>query len=209
MNMNTYESVNAQQEVSERDLFTLERYRQFYKYFPVNTVKVLDLGCNTGRGGDELKRLNSNLEIYGLDCVQDRLNKLSTSYSRGIYGLSTQIPTEDNYFDVVCAGEFIEHLYPADVDQTLIEVFRVLKIGGRLLLTTPNPLDIKKKLRGESVLGLSHVSQHFPDALKLKLRMIGFSNIKILGSGKTTRYLGDWFPFLHIYGSYLGIANKR
>jgi len=41
--------------------------------------------------------------------------------------------------------EFIEYIYQADVDQTLGEIFRVLKIGGRLLLTTPNPGDVKRK----------------------------------------------------------------
>ncbi|MEO1374469.1 MAG: hypothetical protein AAFW70_09175 [Cyanobacteria bacterium J06635_10] len=92
----------------------------------------------------------------------------------------------------------------AGISITLSEIFRVLKVGGRLLLTTPNPLDIKKRIRSESVLDAkAHVSQHFPDALILKLKMMGFSSLKIYGSGKVTRYLGYYFPWLNIYGSYL------
>ncbi len=209
--MQTYETLNLEQAFSETDPFTEDRYRQFYRFFPKQSsaCSVLDIGCNTGRGGEILKKIDSSLEMVGLDCVQSRLERLSKEvYSRTIYGLSTEIPADDYSFDAVVAGEFIEHLYAKDVDQTLAEIFRVLKIGGRLLLTTPNPQDIKKKLRHESVLGGAHVSQHFGDALKLKLRMMGYANVKLYGSGKVTRYLGYHFPALSVYGSYLAIADK-
>jgi ubiquinone/menaquinone biosynthesis C-methylase UbiE len=205
----TYESLNLQQEVSERDPFTEERYRQFNRFFQKGASTVLDIGCNTGRGGRVLKQIDSSLKISGLDCVKSRLDRLpEDAYAQNIYGLSTEIPCDDYTFDVVVAGEFIEHIYATDVDRTLAEIFRVLKIGGRLLLTTPNPQDIKKRLRGESVLGNSHVSQHFPDTLALKLRMLGYANVRIFGSGKVSRYLGDRFPLLSLYGSYLCIADK-
>jgi ubiquinone/menaquinone biosynthesis C-methylase UbiE len=211
LNMLSYEELNLQQKVSERDPFTEERYRQFYSFFPPQAMTVLDIGCNTGRGGQALKGLNPNLKITGLDCVKDRLERLPKEvYEQGICGLSTNILCEDRRFDVVVAGEFIEHVYGIDVDRTLNEIFRVLRVGGRLLLTTPNPLDIKKRFLGKSVLDdKSHVSQHFHDALRLKLKMIGFASIKVYGSGKVTRYLGYYFPWLHIYGSYLMIADKR
>ena len=208
--MISYEELNAQQEISEKDPFTVERYQQFYRFFPANVKTVLDIGCNTGRGGQVLKKLNQELEIFGLDCVEDRLKKLpNEAYEEGIYGLSTNIPCEQYKFDVVVAGEFIEHISPLDADKTLAEIFRVLKIGGRFLLTTPNPLDLKKRIRGGSVLGGAHISQHFHDTLRLKLRMIGYSRIKLYGSGKVTRYLGYHFPFLDIYGSYLMMGDKK
>jgi ubiquinone/menaquinone biosynthesis C-methylase UbiE len=208
--MSNYEILNAQQVFSETDDFTLERYRQFYSFFPNKSESVLDIGCNTGRGGEVLKKLNNQLIINGLDCVKSRLDQLDSQiYTHKIYGLSTEIPCDEYSFDVVVAGEFIEHLYPIDVDKTLTEIFRVLKIGGRLILTTPNPEDIKKKMRGESVLGGAHVSQHFCHALKLKLQMLGYSNIKIFGSGRVTRYLGYYFPIINLYGSYLLVADKK
>jgi len=207
MNKN-YEALNLQQPESERDPFTEDRYRQFFSYLPKNTCSVLDIGCNTGRGGVILKSLNPGIKLYGLDAVKDRLDRLpKDAYEDGVHGYSTKIPNEDGTYDAVVAGEFIEHIYQADVDQTLGEIFRVLKLGGRLLLTTPNPGDIKRKLRGHSILGGAHVSQHFPDTLKLKLRMAGFSRIRVYGSGKVSRYLGSRFP-LFLYGSYLAIRDK-
>lgn len=203
-----YEALNLTQPESEHDPFTEDRYRQFYRFFPKGARSVLDIGCNTGRGGSALKELDGNLKLYGLDAVRDRLDRLPKNvYEQGVHGYSTKIPNEDGTYDTVVAGEFIEHIYQADVDHTLGEIFRVLKIGGRLLLTTPNPGDIKRKLRGHSILGGAHVSQHFPDTLKLKLRMAGFSRVRIYGSGKVSRHVGSRFP-LFIYGSYLAMGDK-
>jgi ubiquinone/menaquinone biosynthesis C-methylase UbiE len=203
-----YEFQNAQQDVSESDSFTIERYEQFFRFIPGGTESVLDVGCNTGRGGLRLRELNPNLKLLGLDCVQERLNALPKSYSEGVYGLATDIPLKDQSLDVIVAGEFIEHLYPADVDKTLCEFQRVLKIGGKLLLTTPNPNYIKNKLDKTSVYGVSHLTQHFPKVLQLRLQMQGFSDVKTYGSGKVSRYLGWHFPILAIYGSYLVTASK-
>ena len=205
-----YEFQNSQQIVSEHDEFTLERYEQLAKFLPKNSecTNILDVGCNTGRGGLRLKTIKPSITLSGLDCVQERLNALPECYSNKVYGLSTKIPVEDRFFDAIVAGEFLEHLYPADVDQTLCEFQRVLKIGGRLLLTTPNPNYLKNKLEKKSVYGVSHLTQHFPQILKVRLLIHGFSGVKLYGSGKMSRYLGYSFPILAVYGSYLVVANK-
>ncbi|WP_204102426.1 MULTISPECIES: class I SAM-dependent methyltransferase [Spirulina sp. CCY15215] len=203
-----YESQNQLQTFSEDDPFTVERYEQFCRFFPQNVQRVLDVGCNTGRGGERLKTLNPALEIFGLDCVQNRLNALPDAYTGKIYGLSNDIPQDDESFDAIVAGEFLEHLYPSDVDRTLCEFQRILKIKGRLLLTTPHPHYLKNKLTGGTVYGVSHLTQHFPQILKLRLQMHGFSGVKILGSGKLSRYLGYYFPLKFVYGSYLIFGDK-
>ncbi|VEP12696.1 Ubiquinone/menaquinone biosynthesis protein [Hyella patelloides LEGE 07179] len=205
----TYERLNTLQHSSETDPFTIERYHQFFKHLPKKIKNILDVGCNTGRGGETLKKLNPNLTIFGLDCVESRLQKLSSKiYEQKICSYSTNIPIENNYLDAIVAGEFIEHLYEKDVHQTLLEFYRTLKSQGRLLLTTPNPDYLRLKLTGGSVLGGAHVSEHYPNLLKEQLKTIGFTSIKILGSGKMSRLLGENFPFLTLYGSYIAIADK-
>jgi ubiquinone/menaquinone biosynthesis C-methylase UbiE len=203
-----YVQGNLGQTVSETDPFTLERYVQFYRYFQPGAVSVLDVGCNTGRGGQKLAELDSKLQIHGLDCVQDRLDQLPACYYKRTCGFTQNLPYEDRMFDVIVAGEFLEHLYPAHVDPTLCEFQRVLKVGGRLLLTTPNPRYIRMKLQRSTVYQDSHLTQHFPGLLKKRLMMHGFSNVRIRGSGKVSRYLGYHFPFLPIYGSFLIAADK-
>lgn len=115
----------------------------------------------------------------------------------------------DYSFDAIVGGEFIEHVPPSDVDVTLAEFFRVLRLRGRVLLTTPNPNYLKNKLRNLSVLSdASHLCQHYADSLRLRLRAIGFSRIRVCGSGRMTRYIGQRIPFLPLYGSYLIQADK-
>ena len=203
-------AANRLQEGSEADSFTPDRYRQFYRHFPVQAKTVLDVGCNTGRGGAVLKACNSAIELTGIDCVPERIAALDKGvYERTLCGLSTQIPAAERSFDVVVAGEFIEHVPPLQVEATLAEFFRVLRLNGRLLLTTPNPNYLKNKFKHLSVLQeRSHLSQHYPDCLATRLRMVGFSRVRVYGSGRVSRFVGQRFPILSLYGSYLIRGDK-
>jgi ubiquinone/menaquinone biosynthesis C-methylase UbiE len=203
-----YASENLAQKVAVEDTFSIERYQQFARHLPNGTHNVLDIGCAEGRGGAKLKACRPKIDLIGLDCVKERLEALPPEYSKGILGLTTQIPVDDLSFDAIIAGEFLEHLYPADVDHTLCEFQRILKIGGTLLMTTPNPHSIKMRMRKGSVYSIAHLTQHYPKILKLRLMAHGFSKVHLIGSGKATRLFGEWMPWLSIYGSYLIKAIK-
>jgi SAM-dependent methyltransferase len=209
MQHSDYADRNAQQTASESDPFTVSRYAQFCKWLPQAPIKVLDVGCNTGRGGQELKQRRPRAELHGLDLLQSRLDRLPKDvYTGTVCGSATQIPAPDESFDAVVAGEFIEHLLPMDAHRFVADSFRVLKVGGRLLLTTPNPGDVKRRLRGGTSLGGAHLSQHHPHTLALVLEMFGFAHVRLRGSGKVTWYLGDRFPWLRVYGSFLVVGQK-
>jgi ubiquinone/menaquinone biosynthesis C-methylase UbiE len=204
-----YSEGNSEQAIALEDTFSIERYRQFAGHLPAGPLLILDVGCAEGRGGAELHRARPDVELSGLDCVAERLSNLPPCYHGRIEGMTQEIPIEDRSFDAVIAGEFLEHLYPADVDPTLCEFQRILKIGGTLLLTTPNPHSLKMRAKGGTVYGVAHLTQHFPALLKKRLMMHGFSNVKLFGSGKASRHLGQHFPILSVYGSYLISARKR
>jgi SAM-dependent methyltransferase len=204
-----YATRNELQEGSETDSFTESRYRQFAKFLPKGPLKILDVGCNTGRGGRILNQLRPDATLFGLDLLQSRLDRLpSDVYTGTVCGSATQIPSEDETYDVIVAGEFIEHLLPIDAHKFVADSFRVLRVGGRILLTTPNPGDIKLRMRGGTLLGGAHLSQHFPKVFKTVLKMYGYAKVLILGSGKVTWYLGSYVPWLGIYGSFLAIGQK-
>jgi SAM-dependent methyltransferase len=207
--LDAYSTGNSDQEIALSDSFTLDRYAQFSRHLPPGVVKVLDVGCAEGRGGAHLKGLVPGIKLAGLDCVAERLESLPDAYESKVHGLTHQIPVADLTYDAVVAGEFLEHLYPSDVDPTLCEFQRILKIGGRLLLTTPNPNSIKMRVRGGSVFGVAHLTQHFPRLLRHRLMLHGFSRVRLIGSGKAIRHFGERFPLLSIYGSYLVVADKR
>ena len=206
--LHKYAAQNLEQEISESDPFTVERYAQFHRFMPKGARKVLDVGANTGRGGQKLAELDPNYELTALDCVQSRLDALPKCYANVICGLSNSLSAEDRSFDAIVAGEFLEHLYPSDVDPTLCEFQRVLKIGGRLLMTTPNPEYVRLNLTGGTVYGPGHLTQHRAGLLKARLALHGFSRVKVYGSGKMSRYLGYYTPIPMLYGSYLVTGDK-
>jgi SAM-dependent methyltransferase len=207
--MTQYAALNEAQLDSETDPFTESRYAQFARYLPPGPIKVLDVGCNTGRGGAALKERRSEISLFGLDLLQARLDRLPRDvYDGTVCGSATQVPSDDETYDAIVAGEFIEHLLPMDAHRFVADAFRVLKVRGRLLVTTPNPGDVKLRWRGGTCLGGAHLSQHHPDTLRTVFRMYGFSRVRTIGSGKVTWYLGSRFPWLGVYGSYLAIGEK-
>ncbi len=131
--LSTYASQNAAQDSAVTDDFSIERYHQFAKHLPSSARHILDVGCAEGRGGQALKVLRPEIELSGLDCVPERLAALPVCYDHAIHGLTNDIPLNDRCCDVILAGEFIEHLYPADVDPTLCEFQRILAIGEACL----------------------------------------------------------------------------
>lgn len=209
MSVDAYEQSNLLQPEAEHDVFTLERYAQFALHTPTRARTVLDIGCSTGRGGQEFVRHVPSAELWGLDAVQDRLDALPGCYAGAIRGLSTDLPLDDRSVDVVLAGEFLEHLLPHDVDRTICEFQRVLRIGGRLLLTTPNPTYVRLRVTGMSVYGPGHLTQHHAPILRRRLMSHGFASVRVYGSGRMSRYFGQRFPLLNVYGSYLVRADKK
>jgi len=201
---------NLAQHVSEEDTYTPTRYARFLSYLGPETIHLLDVGCNTGRGGTIMKARRPDLRITGLDCVSERLSKLDrTAYEESVCAFSHDIPLAAGRFDAIVAGEFIEHVAPPYVFPTLCEFFRLLRLRGRLLLTTPNPKYIRNRLLGRSVLlEASHVSQHLPSSLRRRLEDVGFSSVKIYGCGRVSSLIGPHFPLRSLYGSYLVVAEK-
>ena len=106
--------------------------------------KVLDIGCNDGAISELIK--NNNNTVYGIDGSSNQLEKAE---KRGIitkkHDLEKKLPFEDNSFDCVFAGEIIEHIY--DVDSILTEIKRVLKKGGIFVLSVPNLVSFRNRIR--------------------------------------------------------------
>jgi SAM-dependent methyltransferase len=99
-------------------------------------LKVLDIGCQQGDLCNQL--LLKGNELYGVEIVEDFLVKARGKYPtiRFEYAdCEREIPFVDGFFDVVWAGDVIEHIRFTDV--FVNEVNRVLKVGGLFILTTP------------------------------------------------------------------------
>jgi 2-polyprenyl-3-methyl-5-hydroxy-6-metoxy-1,4-benzoquinol methylase len=203
-----YEERNKVESWHLSDTFSAHRYKQMARAVKNDPKKILDIGVGSGVGGDVLRAKFPNSVIIGLEAVGDRLGNARASYNEIVHGLATDKIFEDGNFDLVVAGELIEHIETRDVNVFFQQVFSILRLGGLFIFTTPNPNDIKMRLQNRSVLGGSHVSQHFIRETRVRLRLESFRVKRIYGTGRTSLFLGKWFPKF-LYGSYMVIAEKR
>lgn len=87
---------------------------------------VLDVGCSTGIG------IKSFFEPLGKVCEGVDVSKTAVEKANG-RGVKAQVasitdlPFEDNSFDLVCSTDVVEHLRPEDQEKAHRECFRVSK----------------------------------------------------------------------------------
>jgi 2-polyprenyl-3-methyl-5-hydroxy-6-metoxy-1,4-benzoquinol methylase len=99
--------------------------------------RVLGLGCGEGQFAVALAQAGA--DVLAADLAAEPLRRARAAHPQLELKLLEQEAAwelPDAGFDVVWAGEVIEHV--ADTSGWLSEVRRVLRSGGRLLITTPS-----------------------------------------------------------------------
>jgi SAM-dependent methyltransferase len=99
------------------------------KHAPVLNGTMLDFGC----GSKPYKSLIQVDQYIGLDF--DNPGHDHSNENIDVYYDGKKIPFEGDHFDSILCTEVIEHLF--DLDDTLGEMHRVLKKGGKMLVTCP------------------------------------------------------------------------
>ncbi len=120
----------------------------------LTSKRILEIGC--GRGGFAIYL--SSIAAAGTEIVAADFSKAAVDKGKE-YALENNIsnitwhqadiqklPFPDNYFDTVISCETIEHV--PDPLEGVRELSRVLRPGGKLIVTTPNYLGIFGLYRG-------------------------------------------------------------
>jgi 2-polyprenyl-3-methyl-5-hydroxy-6-metoxy-1,4-benzoquinol methylase len=111
-------------------------------------AEVLDVGCYPPHLFSALVALG-----FRVSGISSRHEKVDLENVVSINIEAEQLPYADQSFDLVVFTEIIEHM-TLDPRRYLGEIRRVLRPGGRLLITTPNSVNLKnraKLLVGRSV----------------------------------------------------------
>jgi SAM-dependent methyltransferase len=105
--------------------------------------RVLDLGC---RYGALTRAYVEGNDVVGIDVDREALAEAAK------LGIETRwadveqpLPFEDESFDVVVAGELLEHV--RDPERLVADARRVLRPGGRLVGSVPNAYRLPNRLR--------------------------------------------------------------
>jgi 2-polyprenyl-3-methyl-5-hydroxy-6-metoxy-1,4-benzoquinol methylase len=119
-----------------RERFLLERVQRERERLQ-RAPRVLDVGCGDGWFAAVLSRAGA--EVVALDAATEAVRRTlarQPGLDARVLDCEAGLPLADASFDVVWAGETIEHV--ADTAGCVSELRRVLRSGGVLLLSTPD-----------------------------------------------------------------------
>jgi SAM-dependent methyltransferase len=115
------------QRCKSKSLFN-KRFEAIYPFIP-NEGRVLDAGCGDFDMLEALQK-TKNITPFGIDIMPHDTRVIKSDCS--------EIPFKEGFFDCVICTAVMEHV--PDQKKVLLDFNRVLKKGGMLIITTPNPL---------------------------------------------------------------------
>lgn len=148
----------------ETEIFFEDRYTDMFKFLP--HISKSSLGLEVGLMGGilafSIKDIFKLKKLYTIEhpviCQQYTKKFLNTLKDNNIILKSSdlrlaKLPFKSNYFDFIILSEVLEHLIPSDIPKLILELKRVLKRNGWILITTPNITSLIKRtntIRGKN-----------------------------------------------------------
>lgn len=131
----------------EGDIF-LEHFHRYYAISSVvNQKVVLDIACGEGYGTELISKSAS--KVFGVDISNETIKHAQQKYQKDniqfCVGSTSKIPFEDDSFDIVVSFETIEH--HDEHEQMMLEIKRVLKADGMLIISSPEKTNYNSSLK--------------------------------------------------------------
>jgi len=179
--------------------------------------RILDMGSGSGEFINMVAQ-HTGSQCYGIDLSDERV-AIATSQFPSIkfsVGSLTHTGLDGEYFDLIISTQTIEHILDEDLEQAFVEMERILKPGGIVLLTTrfEEDLELGRKVCPDCHAIFLH-SQHVQSFTTIRLRgLLDQQGIKTIEDGRSRcrnnvyEYLPRRFRMMNwilyrIFGSYL------
>ncbi|MBI5757353.1 MAG: class I SAM-dependent methyltransferase [Planctomycetales bacterium] len=149
------------------------RQAQFLSRGLQSGARVLDVGC--GRGVLLRSMADCGLEVHGTDISPAAVQGVDSRAAIRIVPCLADAAYPTGFFDQVILWHVLEHL--PDPRETLVEIERVLKPGGRVVVAVPNFSSLQSRWAGPAWfhLDLPRHLFHFPlESLQFLLTDCGF-----------------------------------
>lgn len=140
--------------------------------------RLLDAGSGYGLLSKRIQDIG--FEIFAADLDNEKF-KVATIKCQKV-DLNKGLPYQDNFFDYVICLETIEHL--ENPYHLVREFFRILKKEGKLIISTPNILNIHARLRyllrGSADWLHVEINRNVYERLRRHINLIGFIELKYI-----------------------------
>ncbi|MFC1849672.1 class I SAM-dependent methyltransferase [candidate division CSSED10-310 bacterium] len=200
---------NWQLKIFQKSLKKRQRVSKIIPIIPdLGEKKCLELGCARGIIGYHLRQcggkwVSVDTDLINLSAAQRLLRKgvmLANPFS---------LPFPDQAFDLIAVLDILEHL--EDDENCINEIHRLLKPGGRLVVSAPTSGRLYLVNRIKNLIGLTpdvygHVREGYdPDVLALRLKEKGYYIRRV---ETFTKFFTEFVEMLINFG-YIYILRRK
>ena len=125
---------------SKTDDYYYNSRTEMVRFIPKGTQRVLDVGCSTGRFGANLKRLDNDIQVWGIEPFASAAGEAAKVLDKVICSTleKNMSELEGEQFDVIVFNDVLEHL--TEPGSVLTNCKKYLRPGGVVLASIPNIL---------------------------------------------------------------------
>ena len=210
--MNELVTKNWTGERLETHIFTENTIEHLHRYGVAIQLAlgkvVLDIASGEGYGSNLLSRVA--IKVTGVDISADTIERAKKKYQNAnlsfVVGAADRIPLADKSVDLVVSFETIEH--HDKHDEMLIEIKRVLKEQGTVIISSPNKLNYSDRANYKNPF---HVKELYENEFKALINK-NFKNATFLHQqtfyGSILLTEEKSVNFEEYIGNYNGITRK-